>query len=168
MYATATGSTAEIYEYGNVIDADLDDWGDLLVVVVRLVVVESSHDATVVRVELDGMSGTNAGSDTLKGERARAGAGRDDELNDERRICPCKRALYPSATAVRSRNWNETISQPAGKTNAGVGSAVVATCGRRATASRLFTPEVEESATATEAMACTPGSVGGGSKKKAT
>ena len=90
---TATGSTTEGLEYGSVIAADVDICSDVLLVVVRIVVAESTHDATVDRVEFDEMSGTPIGSNLLTGERARAGAGRDDEL----RIGLCKREAYSSA-----------------------------------------------------------------------
>ena len=158
MHPTATGSTAEGLEYGSVKATGVDVWGDVVVVVVRLVVTNSAHDATVLRVEFDEIIST-----PVRSNFSRAGAGRDDQL----RIDLYKRVTYCSATAVRSSDLRKTISRPAGKTNGGVGPVAVATCGGRATASRLLTVGVE-SATAMEATACTRGSEGGGSKNSAT
>ena len=96
--------------------AGVDVCNDEVVVVERLAVAEAPHDATVLRIELDELRGTNAGSGSSKGERAREGVGRDDKLNGELRIDPCRRVKYSSATAVRSSDWRETIPRLAGGT----------------------------------------------------
>ena len=83
-------------------NAGVDVCGDEVVVVVRPAVAEAPHDVTVLQVELAELRGTNAGSSSSKGERANVKAGRDDELDVELRINPCRRWRYFSATAVRS------------------------------------------------------------------
>ena len=108
----------------------------------RLAVAEVTHDAKALRVELDELKGTNAGSGSSKSECARVGARRDEELNVELRIGPRRRATYSSATAVRSSDLRETIPRPAGGTKGSVGPAVVAICARRDAASRLLTLRV--------------------------
>ena len=141
--------------------AGVDVCGDEVVVVVRLAVAEAPHDVTVLQVELAELRGTNVGNGSSKDKRANVGAGRDDELDGEMRIGPCRRARYSSATVVLSSDWRETIPRPAGGTRGRVGPAVVATCERRDAASRLLTFGVEESAAAIEATARTRGSDGG-------